>query len=55
MVYMWDDHDWLGNNAGGDPDELGREAALWERSMSRHERSRQVFANTDDPGWWWWY
>jgi alkaline phosphatase D len=28
MVYMWDDHDWLGNNAGGDPDELGREAAL---------------------------
>jgi hypothetical protein len=28
MVYMWDDHDWLGNNMGGDPDEIGREAAL---------------------------
>lgn len=28
MVYMWDDHDWLGNNLGGDPIAVGYEAAL---------------------------
>jgi hypothetical protein len=28
LVYMWDDHDWLGNNKGGDLEEPGREAAL---------------------------
>lgn len=28
LVYMWDDHDWLGNDSTGDPSQIGYEAAL---------------------------
>ena len=28
IAYMWDDHDWLDNNSGGDPSQPGFDAAL---------------------------
>jgi hypothetical protein len=34
LSIMWDDHDWLGNNAGGDTSQIGYQAALESYRMA---------------------